>query len=29
MADRCIIGDAVAARKIITALHLPMDTEPI
>ena len=29
MADRCIIGDVVAVRKIIAALHLPKDTEPM
>jgi hypothetical protein len=29
LADRCIINDAGAVQKIITALHLPDDTEPL
>jgi hypothetical protein len=28
LADRCIINDAGAVQMIITALHLPEDTEP-
>jgi hypothetical protein len=29
LADRCIINDAGAVKKIIAALHLPEDTEPL
>jgi hypothetical protein len=29
LADHCIIGDAEAVQKIIAALHLPEDTEPL
>lgn len=29
LADRCIINDAGAVQKIIAALHLPKDTEPL
>jgi hypothetical protein len=29
LADQCIIGDAGTVQKIIAALHLPANTEPM